>query len=423
MQSFSIFSIMTAGIQSGSYLVAFGRMFERASYYGIRALIVFYAIEQLGMSRHDTLGYYGSMTALTYVFMMVGGLLGDLLRINKWLILGAGIVQVASILLFMSGIKQLVIIGGICFAIGSGVYTISSLTAYGRLQYGKLKSLLGNWTLYYVLVMVGTFFGIWFSNVQTAEFKYHFVFYAAIAALVISTTLAFLGASQVPSVVRKRATSNGLGTILIILTVLCSALYWYTMEIAGSETSFWLVQLRDAGIVSNTFFNLDLNFYVLAAGGVLIIILSRVMKMSSLLIIALGLIFSAIAFSMMTIQLEIENVYSLIVFHTILYSIAEFLIFPAILSVQNMYSNPKYLGIIFGACMLSVMLLNRYIFGAIFPDIPPSFFKWGIFILSGALFVVGVVWFVLHFFFKDSFGYVPIDSEEHIELKDGEILD
>ena len=98
----SYFYPMLFGLSKESYLLSTGRMLERASYYGIRALIVIYAIEKLGLSRESALSYYSFMTTLTYVFMLIAGLIGDLFKANKWVLLVAGTLEVTSVFFLMS---------------------------------------------------------------------------------------------------------------------------------------------------------------------------------------------------------------------------------------------------------------------------------------------------------------------------------
>src|SRR5690606_19254845 len=71
--------------------LAITRMFERASYYGFRTLIVLYMVgETLKMERSEALSIYGWFTTLLVFSQILGAVLGDLVVGNKKLVfLGA----------------------------------------------------------------------------------------------------------------------------------------------------------------------------------------------------------------------------------------------------------------------------------------------------------------------------------------------
>src|SRR5690554_4737653 len=70
---------------------ALSRMFERASYYGFKTLVVIYMVgETLKMERSEALSIYGWITASLVFSQILGAVLGDLVIGNrKSMILGA----------------------------------------------------------------------------------------------------------------------------------------------------------------------------------------------------------------------------------------------------------------------------------------------------------------------------------------------
>src|SRR4026209_199832 len=72
------------GHPKGLYMLFFAEMWERFSYYGMRALLIFYLIKGfLGMNDGRAYAVYGAYTALVYATPFLGGMLADRL-------LGAG---------------------------------------------------------------------------------------------------------------------------------------------------------------------------------------------------------------------------------------------------------------------------------------------------------------------------------------------
>ncbi len=93
------------GHPSGLYTLFFAEMWERFSYYGMRALLIFYMIKGF-LGYGDTQAYtvYGAYTALVYMTPFIGGLLADKIL----------------------GKRIAVVIGGVLMAAGHLVMTVES---------------------------------------------------------------------------------------------------------------------------------------------------------------------------------------------------------------------------------------------------------------------------------------------------------
>lgn len=65
------------GHPRGLYVLALTEMWERFSYYGMRALLVFFLTERFMFSDKQSFALYGSYTALVYISPILGGLLAD----------------------------------------------------------------------------------------------------------------------------------------------------------------------------------------------------------------------------------------------------------------------------------------------------------------------------------------------------------
>jgi POT family proton-dependent oligopeptide transporter len=65
------------GHPRGVYVLALTEMWERFSYYGMRALLVFFMTDRFAFSDSRSFTVYGSYTALIYVSPLIGGLLAD----------------------------------------------------------------------------------------------------------------------------------------------------------------------------------------------------------------------------------------------------------------------------------------------------------------------------------------------------------
>src|SRR5699024_6095610 len=108
----------------GLYILFFTEMWERFSYYGMRAILVLSLVERtagdnpgLGWSNGDALILYGWYTMLVYVACIPGGLIADNLLGQKktvmWgaisLVIGHSILAIEAMWAFYSGLAFIVI--------------------------------------------------------------------------------------------------------------------------------------------------------------------------------------------------------------------------------------------------------------------------------------------------------------------------
>jgi proton-dependent oligopeptide transporter, POT family len=99
----------------GLFILFFTEMWERFSYYGMRAILVLYLTSLttaensgVGWTNNNALALYGWYTMLVYVMSIPGGMIAD-----KWL-----------------GQKKSVLIGGILLVFGHGILVIEELWAF-----------------------------------------------------------------------------------------------------------------------------------------------------------------------------------------------------------------------------------------------------------------------------------------------------
>ena len=92
-----------AGHPAGLFTLFFAEMWERFSYYGMRALLVFYMIKGF-MKYGDPEAYavYGAYTALVYMTPFFGGMLADrLLGARRAVILGGLLMAAGHLMMTM----------------------------------------------------------------------------------------------------------------------------------------------------------------------------------------------------------------------------------------------------------------------------------------------------------------------------------
>jgi proton-dependent oligopeptide transporter, POT family len=88
------------GHPTGLYTLFFAEMWERFSYYGMRALLVFYMIKGfLGYGDSQAYSVYGAYTALVYMTPFIGGMLADRILGRRIAVVIGGLLMAAGHLL------------------------------------------------------------------------------------------------------------------------------------------------------------------------------------------------------------------------------------------------------------------------------------------------------------------------------------
>jgi POT family proton-dependent oligopeptide transporter len=148
----------------GLYVLFFTEMWERFSYYGMRALLVLYLTSKttdsnygLGWSQGDALALYGWYTALVYIMSIPGGILADkFLGQKKSVILGAILLVIGHCILAYEAMWAFYT-GLVFIILGVGCLKPNISTMVGGLyKKGDVRRDKG-FTLFYIGINVGAF--------------------------------------------------------------------------------------------------------------------------------------------------------------------------------------------------------------------------------------------------------------------------
>src|SRR5262245_22569402 len=92
-----------SGHPKGLYFLFFTEMWERFSYYGMRAIFILFMTNVLLMSDKESSEIYGSYTGLVYLTPLLGGYLCDkFLGNRRSIIIGGLLMAIGQFLMFLS---------------------------------------------------------------------------------------------------------------------------------------------------------------------------------------------------------------------------------------------------------------------------------------------------------------------------------
>jgi POT family proton-dependent oligopeptide transporter len=131
-------------------------MWERFSYYGMRALLVFYLTQRLGFSDRDSFAIYGAYTALVYLAPVFGGAIADRwLGGRKAVRLGGGLLVAGHFGMALEGPLHLFFLSLALIVTGVGFLKTSTNTIVGALYEPHDGRRDSGFTMYYMAYNVG----------------------------------------------------------------------------------------------------------------------------------------------------------------------------------------------------------------------------------------------------------------------------
>lgn len=195
------------GQPMGLYVCFLTEMWERFSYYGMRAILVLYLVEKtygdnpgLGWSNGDALILYGWYTMLVYVACIPGGLIADNLLGQKktvmWgaisLVIGHSILAIQAMWAFYAGLGFIVI--------GVGMLKANISTMVGGLyKKGDIRRDKG-FTIFYIGINVGAFLAAFSVGYVGETIGWHYGFGMAGIAMALGLIVYLAGQKYIHDV-------------------------------------------------------------------------------------------------------------------------------------------------------------------------------------------------------------------------------
>lgn len=140
----------------GLFTLFFAEMWERFSYYGMRALLIFYMLKGfLGLNDSQAYGVYGAYTALVYATPFIGGILADKLLGARHAVIIGGILMSAGHLLMTIETNWAFFTALALLIVGNGFFKPNISTIVGGLYPPDSKKKDAGFTLFYMGINLG----------------------------------------------------------------------------------------------------------------------------------------------------------------------------------------------------------------------------------------------------------------------------
>jgi len=154
------------GHPKGLYFLFFTEMWERFSYYGMRAIFILFMTEVLLMNDKDASEIYGSYTGLVYLTPLLGGYLCDrYLGNRRSIVIGGFLMAIGQFMMFLSASAghgasgvSFMWMGLTALIIGNGFFKPNISTMVGQLYPANDRRIDSAFTIFYMGINLGAFF-------------------------------------------------------------------------------------------------------------------------------------------------------------------------------------------------------------------------------------------------------------------------
>ena len=364
-------------------------LWERFSYYGMRAILVLYLVSEtnssnpgLGWSNYEAIKLYGWYTAFVYLACIPGGIIADKLISSDQAVLYGGILLCLGHLSLAIDSINFFYAGLILIVLGVGLLKPSISTLVGVLYVKSDIRRDQGFTIFYIGINIGAFLASIIVGYIGENYGWHYGFSLAGIGMIVGQISFFLGRKNFKYIKRERKyfRSKKINKFefdrikLIILASFILIIFWASFEQAGGLMNLFAYQKTDRFI---SFLNFEVPASWFQSINPLMIIFlgfyvslfwyfieKKTLISSSMFKIATGIIIMGLGFVFMffaSIEFELfgkSSMYWLVLaylFHTI----GELCASPVILSYITKLSPQRLVSTIMGVYFAAIGIGNK----------------------------------------------------------------
>ena len=237
----------------GLFLLFFVEMWERFSYYGMRALLVLYMIKFLQFSTEKSGQVYGWYTSLVYLTPLIGGYIADRYMGQRKCILIGGIIMAIGEFALAVPSMQFFYLGLGLLILGNGFFKPNISVVVGSLYEQNDPRRDAGFTIFYMGINLGAFFSPLVCGTLGEKVGWHWGFISAGVGMLLGMVMylwgqkALLGDKCMLPAVQHGNTieDKPLTTVekqriaVIFIMVFFSIFFWASFEQAGSSLTLF----------------------------------------------------------------------------------------------------------------------------------------------------------------------------------------
>ncbi len=164
------------GHPNGLFVLFFSEMWERFCYYGMRALLTLYLVNQLMKGDSEATLIYGAYTGLVYAAAVLGGKLADkYLGYRLAIILGAILMAIGEFMI-LGGDDTWLLIGMGAIIVGNGYFKANISTIVGKLYEENDPRRDSGFTIFYIGINIGSLLATTLVAYVGQTYGYHYGF-------------------------------------------------------------------------------------------------------------------------------------------------------------------------------------------------------------------------------------------------------
>lgn len=174
---------MVMGHPAGLFILFFTEMWERFSYYGMRALLTVFLITEISKggwewSNADAMQLYAWYTGLVYLTPLIGGMIADRLTgFRKAILLGALIMTLGHASMALEMVNPTFFYIGLAFMIfGNGLFKPNISSMVGNLYPDTSSKKDAGYTIFYMGINAGAFLGMLLCGYIGEKIGWHYGF-------------------------------------------------------------------------------------------------------------------------------------------------------------------------------------------------------------------------------------------------------
>ncbi len=242
------------GQPRGLMLLFFVEMWERFSYYGMKALLILYLVDAKHWQISRAANLYGNYTALVYVAPLLGGYIADrFLGARRSLVWGGVIIALGHFALAFETTAAFYL-GLMLVIIGTGFFKPNVSTMVGQLYAPEDERRDAGFTIFFMGINIGSFFAPLACGYLGEKIGWNYGFAAAGVGMICGLLLYLWGRERYlpgigyPSkeILKEQSTSLPISTAdlrritAVLLVVILTIPFWACYEQVGSSLSLFV---------------------------------------------------------------------------------------------------------------------------------------------------------------------------------------